>query len=144
MAARAIASVTRSLGAVPLFSGCSQRELSKLARLGTLVHTAPGAVLTQEGKPGREFVLLMDGTAHCTIKGRLVATYQAGDFFGELSLLDGGPRTATIVMESPGELLVLDRGEFYRLLDITPSIVKKLLVELASRQRTTTNVLPTA
>ena len=59
-------------------------------------------------------------------------------------MLDGGPRTATIVMDSPGELLVLDRREFYDLLDITPSIVKKLLVELASRQRTTTKVLLTA
>jgi len=144
MAARASATVTESLGKVPLFSGCSRRELAKLAHLGTTVHVAQGATLTREDKPGREFVLLMIGEAHCTIKGRRVAKYGPGDFFGELSLLDAGPRTATIKMDSAGELLVLDQAEFFQLLDVTPSIVKKLLVELASRQRTTTRVLLTA
>jgi CRP/FNR family transcriptional regulator, cyclic AMP receptor protein len=144
MAGRATTAITDSLAKVPLFSGCSRRELTKLAHLGTSVHVAPGATLTKEDNPGHEFVLLMDGQAHCTIKGRAVAKYGPGDFFGELSLLDAGPRTATIVMDSAGELLVLDQSEFYELLDVTPSIVKKLLVELASRQRTTTKVLLTA
>ena len=59
-------------------------------------------------------------------------------------MLDGGPRTATIVMVSTGELLVLDRREFFQLLDIAPSIVKTLLVEVARRQRVTTGMLLTA
>ena len=70
MATRATAPVTESLGAVPLFSGCSQQELSKLARLGTLVHVAQGAVLTEEDKPGRG--------SSCSWMARLTARSRGG------------------------------------------------------------------
>ncbi len=144
MLARVPTGVARSLADMPLFSNCTRREMAAVAQLGTLVHAKPGVTLTRQDQPGREFVLVMDGLAECVINGHTVATYRRGDFFGELSLLDGGPRTATIAMVSPGELLVLDGREFFQMLDIAPSIVKTLLVEVARRQRVTTGMLITA
>ncbi len=135
MRTRPTTGVARSLANMPLFADCSRREMASVEHLGTLVHVKPGATLTRQDQPGREFVLLVGGRAECVINGRTVATYQPGDFFGELSLLDGGPRTATIAMVSPGELLVFDRREFFQLLDVAPSIVKTLLVEVARRHR---------
>jgi CRP-like cAMP-binding protein len=144
MHARIPTGVARLIADTPIFSNCSRREMAAVAQLGTLVHAKPGVALTRQNQPGREFVLVVDGQAECLINGHSVATYRRGDFFGELSLLDGGPRTATVAMVGTGELLVFDRREFFQLLDIAPSIVKALLVEVARRQRVTTGVLLTA
>ena len=90
---------------------------------------------TSSSKPGREFVLLLDGAARCYVDGNLVANFGPGDFFGEMALLDHGPRHATVIADGPGEVLVLYGNEFDSLLDASPSIAKKLLVALAQRAR---------
>jgi CRP/FNR family cyclic AMP-dependent transcriptional regulator len=123
------------LGAVPLFSTCSKAELRAIASLGTELNVAAGRVLTEQGKPGREFFLVISGTARCEINGKRVATFGPGDFFGEMALIDRGPRTATVTAETPMELLVLDSREFNELLDASPSISKKLLLAFAARRR---------
>ncbi len=123
------------LAAVPLFSSCGQAELRQIARLGTPVPVPAGRVLTVEGTPGREFFLILEGAAECTIGGRHAAQFGPGDFFGEMALLDGGPRTATVTALTDMEVLVLDAREFSSLLAASPSITTKVLGTLARRLR---------
>jgi CRP-like cAMP-binding protein len=123
------------LRTVPLLSGCNTKELRQIAGLGAPVALVDGMVLTEQGQPGREFFLLMDGKARCLVDGSVVAEFGPGDFFGEMALLDRGPRHATVIAEGPGEVQVLDGREFTALLDASPGIAKKLLVTLAERER---------
>jgi CRP/FNR family cyclic AMP-dependent transcriptional regulator len=123
------------LRSVPMFAGCSRGELRQIASLGTPVPVAAGRRLTVEGQPGREFFLVLEGWARCEVGGRHAATFGPGDFFGELSLLDGGPRSATVVADTDMEVLVLDAREFASLLQASPSILRKVLATLAERLR---------
>jgi CRP-like cAMP-binding protein len=121
------------LGAVPLFSGCSQKELRSIAQLGTPVGVQKGEVLTATGSPGREFFLVLSGVASCRLGKREVATFTKGGYFGELALLSGGIRTADVVAETDMDLLVLDVREFRAMLTTTPGIGVKMLARLAER-----------
>ncbi len=121
------------LGAVPLFSACSQSELRDIARLGTPIDVDDGAYLTTRGEPGREFFLVLDGVASCRIGKKEIKRFTTGGFFGELALLTGGLRTADVVATTPMELLVLDSREFRSMLAMTPSIGVKMLANLAER-----------
>ena len=123
------------LGRVPLFSQCSKVELRQVAKLGTRVEVVAGTKLTSEGSAGRESFLLLEGEADCAVRGATVAVLGPGDFFGELSLIDGEPRSATITASSPLSVTVLSAGEFHDLLRAAPSIALKLLVTLAGRLR---------
>lgn len=123
------------LGSVPLFEGLSKKELAQVSRLGKVVETPAGAVLVEEGSHGVGFHVILDGTAKVTVGGRKRATLKAKDFFGELSLLDRGPRTATVSAETPLRTLWLDSHDFLALVDRNPSIARKLLVEVATRLR---------
>jgi CRP/FNR family transcriptional regulator, cyclic AMP receptor protein len=120
---------------VPLFSGCNKKELRSIAALGAPVSAPEGTKLTEQGKPGFEFFLMVEGKAKCLIDGKVVAKFGPGDFFGEMSLLDRGPRHATVVADGPCEVLVLDGREFSSLLDTSPTIMRKMLVALAQRER---------
>lgn len=123
------------LAEVPLFSLCTQRELRDVARLGTPVDVPPGRVLTKQGGPGREFFLVLEGRAECTVGNKKVAVFGPGDYFGELALIEGSPRTATVTAVTPMTVLVLDGREFSTLLAAAPSIAPKMLTELARRLR---------
>jgi CRP-like cAMP-binding protein len=120
---------------VSLFSACTNKELGTIAGLVDEVDVEPGAKLTQEGKPGGEFFVVADGTAKGTLRGKKVASYGPGSFFGEMSLLDHGPRSATIVAESPMHLLVLDPVSFNELLNEAPGVARKILRTMAERLR---------
>ena len=128
------------LAAVPLFSACTKAELRTIARLGTEIPVADGTVLTQQGKPGFEFCLILAGNVRCLVDDTEVAVLNSGDFFGEMALLDHGPRHATVIADGPVRLLVLDAREFSGMLDTSPSIVKKLLVSLAARERANASI----
>jgi CRP-like cAMP-binding protein len=121
------------LGKVPLFSGCSQSELRTLAQLGTQITVEPGHVLTQQSKPGSEFFMVLEGTASCQKNKREVKQFKAGNYFGELAILHGGFRTATVVALTEMELLVLDAREFRSVLMTNPTIGLKMLMRLAER-----------
>lgn len=121
------------LGKVPLFSACSRNELRDIARLGTPVGVDEGAYLTQEGKPGREFFLVLEGTASCRVRNKEVKRFRPGGYFGELALLHGGVRTADVVALTPMELLVFDSREFRSMLMTTPRVDVKMLANLAER-----------
>ncbi len=131
--------ILEKLHAVPLFSGCNAKELRQIANLGARLTVRDGTVLTRQGKPGREFFLLLDGGARCLVDGNLVATFGPGDFFGEMALLDHGPRHATVIAEGPIEVLVLYGNEFTNLMGASPSIARKLLTALAERARANTS-----
>ncbi|HEX6393674.1 MAG TPA: cyclic nucleotide-binding domain-containing protein [Acidimicrobiales bacterium] len=118
-----------------LFAGCTPRERRSLQRLGTGVRVQAGTTLTPEGHPGKEFFVVEDGNAMCSVRGTERARFQAGDFFGEMALLDGGPRTATVTAETSMDLVVYSLVEFREMLDSSACIQRRLLVELARRLR---------
>lgn len=123
------------LAALPLFSACSKRELSKLARASDELEVDGGRVLVDQGEAGREAFVVLDGTATVKRNNRKIATLGPGDHFGELALLDRGPRTASVVADGPMRLLVLSSRDFGGVLDEVPSIAHKLMAALASRIR---------
>jgi len=123
------------LARVPMFSACSKKELEKVARASDEVHVETGHVLVEEGKPGHEFFLILDGTANVLRHGRKIATLGRGQYFGELSLLDRGPRSATVKAATDLDVLVLGQREFGGVLDSVPALSRKLLAAMASRLR---------
>jgi CRP-like cAMP-binding protein len=117
----------------PLFAQCSKKELGEVALVADEIDMRDGKVLTTEGEPGREFFVLIEGTAEVRRKGRKVNTMRSGDFFGEIALVSDRPRTATVTATSPVRLLVVtDRG-FRELMRKMPSIQSKVLAALADR-----------
>jgi CRP-like cAMP-binding protein len=132
--------VLETLARVPLFSACTKAELRSIAQLGTEVAVADGTVLTEQGKPGFEFCLVMAGKARCLVDGTQVAVFGPGDYFGEMALIDHGPRHATVIADGQLQLVVLDAREFSALLDASPSIARKLLSSFASRERANASI----
>jgi CRP/FNR family transcriptional regulator, cyclic AMP receptor protein len=123
------------LGAVWLFEQCSRRELDLLERATTLVDVPAGRTLAQQGAIGREFVVLVEGTAAVTRDGTQLAVLGPGAFFGEMSLLEGKPRAATVTTLEPTKLLVLTSTEFNSVVSTMPSVDHKMLSVLAGRLR---------
>jgi len=119
--------------AVPLFAGCSKRELARIASLADELDLPEGATLTQEGQRGREFLVLVNGTADVRHGTTLLAKLGDGDFLGEIALVLDVPRSATVTATSPVRLLVIERRAFKQLLQDVPSIQTKVLEALASR-----------
>jgi CRP/FNR family cyclic AMP-dependent transcriptional regulator len=120
---------------VPMFSACSKRDLQLVARRAEDVRVAAGKVLVNEGETGHEFFVILDGTARVTRRGKRVATIGAGSAFGELALLDKAPRNATVIAETPMELVVLGQREFAGIIDEVPGFARKLLAGMANRLR---------
>lgn len=127
--------IADQLGRVPLFSACSQRELGIIARSAKVVRQKEGTVLAQEGDRGVGFFLISAGSADVTIGGKRRAKLGAGDFFGEISLLDGGPRTATVTATSDVDLIAITSWAFRGLLREHPQIALKMLETVAERLR---------
>src|SRR4051812_12583355 len=124
------------LRGVPLFAACSKRELSRIASLADQIEVPEGQVLTREGEPGSEFFVVVEGQGRVTVgeRGRL-SPLGPGASFGEMSLLDQGPRTATVQAETDMHLLVLDSRSFSSLLAEVPSVARKVLASMAGRLR---------
>jgi CRP-like cAMP-binding protein len=118
---------------VPLFSNCSKRELAAIAAIADEIDLKEGKELTRQGAPGREFFVLVDGTADVIKNRRTVNTLKAMDFFGEIALLHETPRTATVKATSPVRALVITERNFKRLLKEQPEIQRKVLAALAER-----------
>ena len=126
------------LAKVPLFSECSQRDLQTVARVVREIPHGAGTVIAREGEPGVGLFIILDGTAEVSIGGRKKATLGPGDFFGEIALLDGGPRTATVTAKSDVKLLGLTEWVFRGLMAEHPSIALKTLQQMAARLRSAT------
>ena len=125
----------RDLSSIWLFSECTAREQRTIAKALDEVVVQAGRVIVEEGTLGREFYLIVSGSAAVKRNGRTVAPLSAGQHFGELALLDRLPRNATVVSETEMDLLVLGQREFNGLLETTPSIARKLMAAMATRLR---------
>lgn len=127
--------ITERLAQSTLFRACSMRELQQVSRLVTEVPVEAGRVLTTQGEAGHEFMVVLAGTAGVTVNGHDVAVLGPGEFFGEMALIDDGPRTATVTALTPMSLGVVGRREFAALLDEVPAIARQVLAALAGRLR---------
>lgn len=125
----------RHLERVPLFSGFSENELRHVAEISKIIEAPKGTVLTEMGKPGDSFVVIIDGRAAVQTQIGVGDPLQPGDLFGEMSLIDGEPRSATITATSDVRLLVVERSHFWRLLDETPELTRRILMVLSRRVR---------
>ena len=119
-----------------LFSECTDDELERVAALARSIRVPAGHVVVREGDPGGEFYVVVEGMTRVTAEGEAVADIGPGSFFGEMALLDGGERVATVTALTDLELLVLHRDEFNEMLAIAmPTIAPKLLAVVGRRVR---------
>ncbi|CAN5547950.1 N/A [soil metagenome] len=123
------------LASVPLFDGCSKKELEKIAKAGDEILRTAGTVIVDQGQTGREAFVVLEGEVSVKRNNRKIGTLGPGAVVGELSLLDHGPRTATAVCDTDCELLVIDQRHFRGVLEQVPAISTKLLASLAGRIR---------
>jgi CRP-like cAMP-binding protein len=126
-----------ALGRCPFFADLSRGELRELAKVTEDLEVEEGKTLTREGASGSEFFVIVDGEVAVTKDGSEIRTMGEGDFFGEISLLEDRPRTATVTAKTPLRFFVLTRQNFRALLDKQPEIDEKVTTALEERLRTT-------
>ena len=118
---------------VPLFARCTKAELIEVA-ISSDERAAPeGEKLTEEGRRGREFFVLLEGTVVVRRRGRKVADLGPGDWFGEIAILTYKPRTTTVTATSAVRLLVISDRSFRRVVETTPRIALTVLASVAER-----------
>jgi CRP-like cAMP-binding protein len=120
---------------VPLFAGVARDQLEAIARIADAVDVPAGTALTHEGRHEGYFFVIASGSVRIERGGRLINTIGAGDFLGEIALLDGGPRTASATTESACRLLSLTHERFHDLLDRSPSVRTAILEAVGQRMR---------
>lgn len=118
---------------IPLFAECSKAELEAVARVTDELSLPAGRVLMRQGAAGRELVVIVEGEARVDRNGEPVAVKTGGDFLGEIALVTGRPRTATVTAASDLRVLVLDGLSFDRLLRDVPAIAVKVMKAVAER-----------
>jgi CRP-like cAMP-binding protein len=128
-------SAVQMLGSVGLFEGLSRKELTQISKSAREVEFEAGSAIVKEGEEGVGFHLILSGRAKVSVRGRARKTLGPGKFFGELSLIDRGPRTATVTAETNVRTLSLVSWEFLPLVEKMPGIARKLLVEMCRRLR---------
>jgi CRP/FNR family transcriptional regulator, cyclic AMP receptor protein len=126
---------TDALRAIPLFKACSDRSIEIISGIIRDETFPVGAILVREGDPGESLIVIKRGSATVEQGGATLRTLGAGDFLGEISLIDGRPRTATVTADEPIEALVIDRAGFTRLMDEFPVIRFDLVTALTERLR---------
>ena len=121
------------LASVPVFSNCTKRQLREIGKVADELILPVGKVLASQGEVGFEMFILLDGTAAVTRDGQRVATVTAGDVVGELAVLSGHPRNATVTAETELRVLVLTHRGLVQLLDDIPGLAKHMLYEVTAR-----------
>jgi CRP/FNR family transcriptional regulator, cyclic AMP receptor protein len=124
-----------ALAMSPLFAGLSKRHLRALAKVTSVGSYEPGAAVVAEGLGGSMFFVILEGKAEVVQDGRTVSHLTPGRFFGEISVLDQGPRTASVIAETPLRCLRLDGGAFTKVMEKEPLLAMPILRVLASRMR---------
>lgn len=123
------------LANVRMFSSLNKKELGLVSKAADVVTVRGGAEIVSEGTTGHEFYLILAGRAVVKRGGRKIAELGPGNYFGEMALLDRGPRSATIVADGDVELAIIGQREFMGVLDQIPAVSHKLLVSMAARLR---------
>lgn len=133
----------KTLRALPLFAGCSRVQLRAIDGLLAEVRVPAGRELIRQGERGLDFAIVVDGRAQVLRDREPVAELGRGAFFGEIALVDAGPRTATVVARTPMRLYVLHRVEFERLLELAPSIREQVVATADQRRELPDEPRPT-
>jgi len=120
---------------VTLFQGCSTKDLEKIAKASDEITMPAGSLIVDQGQTGREAFIVLEGTVTVKRNGKKINSVGPGTVVGELSLLDHGPRTATVICDTDCVLLLLDQRHFMGVLDDVPALAHKLLATLAGRIR---------
>ena len=128
-------SKTDHLSRVPLFSQLSKRELEFVASRTDEVDVKASEKLTTQGSPGETFYVLLDGEAQVDVDGEPRRTLKAGDFFGEIGMLDRGPATATVTTTTPAKLLVMSHSQFRDAIKASDGLLVKVLTAMGQRLR---------
>ena len=126
---------------VHLFESCSSRQLRAIARIADVQEVPAGEVLARTGEPGDRFFVIVDGAARIEVSAQNQSRMGPGSFFGEMSLLDGEPRSATVVADTAMRLLVISRRDFVTLLREVPSLTQQMLITLCQRVRSVEKAL---
>jgi CRP-like cAMP-binding protein len=121
------------LAGVPLFAGLSKKQLSQVATIADELDFKAGKQLIREGGAGREFFVLLEGSADVTRDGKKLATRSAGDFFGEIALVCDRPRVATVTTTEPSVALVVTESNFRKLVRQSPDIALKVMQAVGER-----------
>jgi CRP/FNR family cyclic AMP-dependent transcriptional regulator len=129
---------TELLGACRLFTGLPNDELRAIAGSAQEVEFPAGRVIARQGEVGTGFFVVVDGSVRVIRDGELLATLGPGEFFGELSILDGQPRIAQVVAGEPTRCLALASWDFERVLVENPRVTLGILRGLAGRLRAVT------
>ena len=124
-----------ALKQVPLFSHCSQKVLEFVASRTDEVNAPAGRQLTVQGKPVESFYVLLDGEADVNIDGERRRTLKPGDFFGEISMLDRGPATATVVTSTPVRLMVMSHSQFRDAVKSHAELLTQVMSAMGQRLR---------
>lgn len=124
------------LRTVPLFAGLKGREIERLGMLTDEVELPAGRTLMRQGDRGEELFVIVSGSASIERNGAMLREAGAGEVIGEIALLDGGPRTATVTLTAPSMLLVVGRRDFLALMDEFPEVRLRILETVAGRLRT--------
>jgi len=128
-------SKAKALSRVPLFSKLSSSELEHVASNADEVDVPAGRKLTTQGHPGESFYILLDGEAVVEIDGEARRTLKPGDFFGEISMLDRGPATATVKTKGKTKLLVMSHSQFRDTIKSSDGLLVKVLLAMGERLR---------
>lgn len=123
------------LAAVPLFEGLSGRQRKKLLERSRVVEHAEGRQIVAEGEGALALHLIISGEAAVSIAGRHVRDLSVGDYFGEISLIDGKPRSATVTTTSPLQTVAVPHLAFRSLIEDDPGVAQQLLETLCARLR---------
>ena len=124
---------------IPLFRDLNQRQLDQIARHADEIDCKADRILMRQGEMGNEVLVIVDGRARVERDGKVIAHAEAGDVVGEISLIDGKPRTASVIAETPCTLLTIHRRSFSPLLETVPGLAQKLLTTLCERLRNAEN-----
>jgi len=122
------------LAEIPLFSGLSRRHVGKIASCASTKRFASGAPLVRVGEAASVFYVIIDGEVRVEVPGRPVVL-RTGDFFGEMALIDGEPRSATVVAVGEVQVLMLPRAKFLKALEAEPKIALAIMATLTGRLR---------
>jgi CRP-like cAMP-binding protein len=123
----------RALAKVPLFAGCTDDDVRDIAAIAHLLSFEDGAVIVPEGEEGQGFYLIMSGDAEVVRGGKRINRLSAGDFFGEIALIEGTPRTASVVAAGSVVCLGILRADFRPLLIRQPRIALRIIEEEGRR-----------
>jgi len=127
--------VAKMLGAAPIFAGLSDRHLKSLAKSSKVLSFPPDTRIVKQGEPGIAMYVILSGSAEVRQGPKVLSRLNAGQFFGEMTLVDGLPRSADVVAVGSAQCAVLNRWEFWGIARAEPEILESIMREMARRLR---------